>query len=232
MKITQSKLSFADISAGDKVKIVAECVDFNFFYGETGVVIRNPHTYLGINVKFDKPRHFRDGTIQTDFNFNPTDLELVDKRPSEVEVNKESEKTINNDSIHEMYTYTTREYYPDEVLKSLEKEAKMILGARLIDKIIELQGDRHVRVFIKQEVRSDNVFIPGDTLNTIHYYVYEPDKKKAELREKITDLQAKITDLLSVNAELVEAIELGMEDEGVDFLERLRKRKKWKEEQP
>lgn len=30
MKNTQSKLSFADISAGDKVKIVAECVDFNF----------------------------------------------------------------------------------------------------------------------------------------------------------------------------------------------------------
>ena len=76
----QSILTFSDIRAGDRVKVIAKCVDFSFFYEETGVVTRNSHKYLGIIVKFDKPRKFRDGTVEVDFNFNPTDLEIVEKR--------------------------------------------------------------------------------------------------------------------------------------------------------
>ena len=36
-------------------------------------------TKEGINVRFDKPRHFEGDTIQTDFNFNPENLEFVEK---------------------------------------------------------------------------------------------------------------------------------------------------------
>lgn len=59
---------------GTKVKIISPCVDFIFFYGETGVVIENKRSYLGITVQFDEDRVFEDGYRQTSFSFNPKDL--------------------------------------------------------------------------------------------------------------------------------------------------------------
>ena len=64
---------------GTKVKIICVCQDFNFFFGETGIVTKNTGEYLGINVKFDEPRHFENGSIQTDFNFKPEDLIVTGK---------------------------------------------------------------------------------------------------------------------------------------------------------
>ena len=77
MKITQTNYIFEDFPIGQNVKIVAEGCDFYFFFKETGVVIRNSGEHLGIIVKFDKPRHFEGGYIQTEFNFRPTDLKPI-----------------------------------------------------------------------------------------------------------------------------------------------------------
>lgn len=63
---------------GTRVKVVSPCVDFNFFFGETGTVVECEDRYLGIKVEFDKLRCFRDGTIQEDFYFNPRDLVELD----------------------------------------------------------------------------------------------------------------------------------------------------------
>lgn len=65
---------YEDFNIGDNVKIITPCQDFYFFYEENGKVIKNSHKYLGIKVKFDKPREFKNGYIQTEFNFNPEDL--------------------------------------------------------------------------------------------------------------------------------------------------------------
>jgi hypothetical protein len=71
---------------GTKVKIITPCQDFNFFYGETGVVTKNTGDYLGIRVTFDEPRHFKDGSIQESFNFDPDDLYITnDWNPEENE---------------------------------------------------------------------------------------------------------------------------------------------------
>jgi hypothetical protein len=83
MEPVKSKLTFGDLQIGTKVKIVAPMVDFSFFYGEIGAVIENNGNYLGITVEFDKPRQFKDGEIQKTFNFNPCDLELIDKVSTE-----------------------------------------------------------------------------------------------------------------------------------------------------
>lgn len=70
----QTILDYSWFPVGRKVKIIAKGVDFYFFYGETGTVIKNNGSYLGIIVEFDKPRYFKDGEIQKIFNFNPHDL--------------------------------------------------------------------------------------------------------------------------------------------------------------
>lgn len=67
--------TFEDFPVGTPVKIISKFVDFYFFFGETGKVIRNTGKYLGIRVEFDKPRYFTDGYIQRDFNFEPKNLE-------------------------------------------------------------------------------------------------------------------------------------------------------------
>ena len=62
---------------GTRVRVVVEFQDMYFFRGnETGTVIRNTGDYMGVIVKFDKPRYFEDDYIQYDFNFNPVDLEI------------------------------------------------------------------------------------------------------------------------------------------------------------
>ena len=66
--------TFSDFKIGDKVKIITPAQDFYFFFGETGKVTKNTGKYLGITVEFDKPRHFEDGCIQKEFNFEPQDL--------------------------------------------------------------------------------------------------------------------------------------------------------------
>lgn len=71
--------TYEDFPIGSKVKIICSCQDFNFFFKETGEVVDNKGQYLGITVKFDTPRHFKDGSIQTEFNFEPSDLTIIHK---------------------------------------------------------------------------------------------------------------------------------------------------------
>jgi len=70
---------FSDFSVGSRVKIICLGQDMHFFYGETGKVIKNTGNYLGIIIQFDEPRHFKDGSIQKDFNFEPSDLLLIEQ---------------------------------------------------------------------------------------------------------------------------------------------------------
>lgn len=76
MKITKSELTYKDISVGMRVKVVSEHVDFYWFNGEVGTVIKAEPRHLGIIVKFDKAREFIDGSDQDEFNFNPENLEV------------------------------------------------------------------------------------------------------------------------------------------------------------
>lgn len=66
---------------GMRVKVVSPLVDFYAFRGETGTVIENSGRYLGITVRFDEPRRFKDGGIQEQFNFNYYDLEPLPIEP-------------------------------------------------------------------------------------------------------------------------------------------------------
>ena len=69
-----------------KVQVITVCQDHNFFTGtEKGKVIRNSGEYLGIIIKFDEPIQYKDGSIRTEFNFNPTDLIVLEKAPEEEE---------------------------------------------------------------------------------------------------------------------------------------------------
>jgi hypothetical protein len=63
---------------GSTVQVITLGQDMYFFKGtEIGVVVKNSEKYLGIRVKFDKPRKFEDGYIQTEFGFDPSDLKLI-----------------------------------------------------------------------------------------------------------------------------------------------------------
>jgi hypothetical protein len=95
----ESKCTFADFPIGRRVQIVTPCEDFTFFYDETGVVVNNTGKYLGISVKLDEPRHYKDGTIMHAFNFNPKSL-----IPLETIYNVEV-------SIGTMKTFMTKEDY-------------------------------------------------------------------------------------------------------------------------
>lgn len=59
---------------GTRVQVITPEQNFNFFYCETGIVISNSGKYLGIIVEFDEPRCFKDGSIQYNFGFEPSDL--------------------------------------------------------------------------------------------------------------------------------------------------------------
>lgn len=74
MNNPKTNYKFNDFPVETKVKIISKVVDFYFWYGETGEVIKNDGDYLGIEVQLDSPRHFEDGYIQTSFNFNPDNL--------------------------------------------------------------------------------------------------------------------------------------------------------------
>lgn len=78
--IDVSLLTFDDLPVGTRVKVVTGCVDFHFFRGDTGTVIENRGTYLGIIVKFDRVRYFQGFSglySQESFNFNPENLEII-----------------------------------------------------------------------------------------------------------------------------------------------------------
>lgn len=72
--------AFKDYGVGDRVKVITPFQDFYLFYEETGVISNIKNRPLGINVKFDVPREFTDGSIQRDFNFNPEDLYIIEKK--------------------------------------------------------------------------------------------------------------------------------------------------------
>jgi len=63
---------------GTKVKVICAARDFNFFFGETGVVIKNDEKYLGIIVKWDIPRKYENGHIEYEWNFKPEDLVILE----------------------------------------------------------------------------------------------------------------------------------------------------------
>lgn len=71
-----------------KVKIITLGQDFNFFWGETGKVIKNTgRGYLGIIVEYDEPRHYEGGHIEKSWNFNPDDLIVLNGNEDELESN-------------------------------------------------------------------------------------------------------------------------------------------------
>lgn len=70
-----AKLS--DFPVGTHVRIVCACRDFTFFYDETGVVVENKDTYLGLRVKFDELRVYEDGSTLESFGFKPEDLVVI-----------------------------------------------------------------------------------------------------------------------------------------------------------
>ena len=90
--------TFEDFPIGTKVQVITPCEDFNFFYGETGKVIRNKGSYLSIIVEFDKPRKFKDGSIQKEFNFGPTSLYILKEgeEPFDTEKDDKEENEISN----------------------------------------------------------------------------------------------------------------------------------------
>ena len=92
MNNPKTNFTFDDFPVGRRVKVVSKCVDFYFWYGETGTVTKNKGRYLGITVKLDKPRHFDDDSIyvQTEFNFNPDNLAPMDC-PEEYQTHDEEE---------------------------------------------------------------------------------------------------------------------------------------------
>lgn len=64
---------------GSRVRI-RRCVEDFVYFGDgtdTGTVVRNSRSYLGIIVRFDRPRHYKDGSVMTEFNFRPQNLELL-----------------------------------------------------------------------------------------------------------------------------------------------------------
>lgn len=79
---TKSNYTFDDFPVGTRVEIVTPMEDFTPFFNEKGIVINNRHSYLGIKVQLDEPRHYTDGYIEI-FNFNPESL-----KPIEVNFNK------------------------------------------------------------------------------------------------------------------------------------------------
>ncbi len=81
--------TFGDFPIGTRVKIITRYEDFTFFYGETGKVIKNSGNYLGISVRFDKPRHYKDGSILTGFYFNPQSLYINSKERERLNKQKE-----------------------------------------------------------------------------------------------------------------------------------------------
>jgi len=84
---TKTNYKFNDFQVNMPVQVMTPCVDFTFFYGEAGKVIKNSGEYLGITVEFDKPRKYEDGYIQKTFNFNPCDLKPL-KEKEEIIVNE------------------------------------------------------------------------------------------------------------------------------------------------
>lgn len=80
-EVLNHNATYDDFPVGTRVKIVTLCEDFNFFYGETGVVTKNTGKYLGINVKYDTPREYEDGHIEYEWNFKPQSLEVIERKP-------------------------------------------------------------------------------------------------------------------------------------------------------
>lgn len=66
-----------DFPVGTHVEIVCACRDFTFFYNETGRVIENKDTYLGIRVRLDEVRVYEDGSTLETFGFKPQDLKVI-----------------------------------------------------------------------------------------------------------------------------------------------------------
>jgi hypothetical protein len=75
MKITTTNHTFDDFPVDSWARIVSECVDFNFFHGEVGKVIRNSGGYLGIRLEIED----RNGKIGY-WGFNPQNLEPASPR--------------------------------------------------------------------------------------------------------------------------------------------------------
>ncbi len=74
---------------GVRVKVVSSLVDFYAFRGDTGTVIENSGRYLGITVRFDEPRRFKDGGVQEQFNFNYYDLEVLPPEDNTYELRRQ-----------------------------------------------------------------------------------------------------------------------------------------------
>lgn len=89
--------TYDDFPVGTPVKIICCSQDHHFFYGETGKVTDNKNNYLGIHVKYDMPRHYNDGTVQTGFNFSPDDLAIWNVGTQKIHHEQERLKKLNKE---------------------------------------------------------------------------------------------------------------------------------------
>lgn len=132
MKITKTNFTYDDFPVGTNVQIVSEAVDFNFFFGETGVIEKNTGEYLGIRVRFHTPRCFKDGTMQYDFNFKPENLKPIDLIQSCLDYDIPLETLLSN---------TIHTWYHDHIVHyGLNKTNHNIL----IQRILELVQQKHL----------------------------------------------------------------------------------------
>ncbi len=93
--------TYDDFPIGSHVKIICCCQDHHFFYGETGKVVRNSGEYLGISVEYDEPRHYKNGVIETSFNFVPSDLVWWNAETKEIAVEQERLKKLGKEERHQ-----------------------------------------------------------------------------------------------------------------------------------
>ena len=76
MEITTSNHVHADFPVGKRAKVISECVDFTFFGGAEGTVVRNSGGYLGVILLLDCGR---------EFNFHPYNLVPLPPLPETAE---------------------------------------------------------------------------------------------------------------------------------------------------
>lgn len=65
-----------DFSVGTEV--IVSCSDFRFFYGNTGMVIKEPSQGY-VRVLFHEPMRYEDGTVLREFSFRPDELVVLKK---------------------------------------------------------------------------------------------------------------------------------------------------------
>jgi hypothetical protein len=98
--------------------------------------------------------------------------------------------------------YRTRKVYPEDCELGIVRDAKMRLGEALIDKIIELQGDKHLKVRVEQgSIQVKTQFPPIEETETVLYCYYREYESVDEIYNR---LQSRINELAKWNSTLAD----------------------------